>query len=49
MIILTYIMNIDKMTKFTEGQDHKVKGQGQICNYAKKLVKVIEKQRIDRY
>ena len=30
MMILTYIIDIDKMLKLTKGQGHKVKGQGHI-------------------
>ena len=28
----------DKMLKLAQGQGHKVKGQGQLCNFVKKLV-----------
>ena len=30
MMILAYIIDIDKMLKLTKGQGHKVKGQGHI-------------------
>ena len=36
-MILTYIIDIDKTVKLTQGQGHKVKGQGHICNYVKLL------------
>ena len=29
-MILTYMINIDEILKLTEGQGHKVKGQGHI-------------------
>ena len=35
--------SIDMMLMLTEGQGHKVKGQGQVCNKVKKLVKSIKK------
>ena len=34
-MILTYIIDIDKRLKLTEGPGHKVKGQGQINTYAR--------------
>ena len=30
------MINIDDMLNLTKGQGHKVKGQGQICNFVKK-------------
>ena len=36
-MIPTHMIGIDEMLKLTKGQGHKVKGQGQICNYVKKL------------
>ena len=30
-MILTYIIDIDESIKLTQGQGHKVKGQGHIC------------------
>ena len=35
-MILTPISDINKMLKLTQGQCHKVKDQGQICNFVKK-------------
>ena len=35
-MILTYIIDIDNMLKLTQGQGHKVKGQGHIDIYVKK-------------
>ena len=35
-MILTYIIDIDEMLKLTQGQGHKVKGQGHIGIYVKK-------------
>ena len=32
------MISIDKMLMMTQGQGHKVKGQGQICNFVKKNV-----------
>ena len=34
-MILTYIIDIDETVKLTQGQGHKVKGQGHICIYVK--------------
>ena len=34
-MILTYVMDIDETAKLTQGQGHKVKGQGHITIYAK--------------
>ena len=34
---LTRMIDINEMLKLTQGQGHKVKGQGQICNYTKKI------------
>ena len=48
LMILTHMIDIDETLKWTQGQGHKVKGQGQICNNVKKLVKLIRNQRIDR-
>ena len=36
-MILTYIIDIDDTVKLTQGQGHKVKGQGHICIYVKFL------------
>ena len=36
-MILSYMIGIIEMLKLTQGQGHKVKGQGQICNYVKLL------------
>ena len=36
--MLMHMISIDKMLKLTQGQGHKVKGQGQICNFVKKNV-----------
>ena len=33
-MILTHINDIDETLKLTQGQGHKVKGQGNICIYA---------------
>ena len=47
LMILAYIIVIDRIKEFTGGQGHKVKGQGQINTYAN-IVKNIEKnQQID--
>ena len=34
-MMLTHMINIDETVKLTQGQGHKVKGQGQICIYVK--------------
>ena len=36
-MIFTYKIDINETKKLTQGQGHKVKGQGQICSYTKKL------------
>ena len=48
LVILTHIANIRKMLELTKGQGHKVKGQVQICLFAKKLEKLIKNQQMDR-
>ena len=35
LMILTHMIGIDETLKWTQGQGHKVKGQGQICNFVK--------------
>ena len=45
-MILTHIIDIDETLKLTKGQGHKVKGQGQICNYRKKMVLAITHERV---
>ena len=37
-MILTEMIDINKMLKLTKGQGHKIKGQGQICKLAKEIV-----------
>ena len=46
-MILTYIIDIDETLKLTQGQGHKVKGQGHIGIYVKKIVLTITHERID--
>ena len=36
-MILAHMIDIKEMLKLTLGQGHKVKGQGQICSFPKKL------------
>ena len=36
-MILTQIIDTDKMLKLTQVQGHKIKGQGQICEFVKIL------------
>jgi len=36
-MIFTYKIDINRTKTLIEGQGHKVKGQGQICNYTKTL------------
>ena len=37
-MILTHMIDTNKKIKLTKGQGHKVKGQGQINSYVKKLI-----------
>ena len=46
-MILTYIIDIDETVKLTEGQGHKVKGQGHIMCLCKILVSAINHERMD--
>ena len=46
-MILTYIIDIDETLKLTQGQGHKVKGQGHIGVYVNKIVLTITQERID--
>ena len=46
-MILTHMMDVNKMLMLTEGQGHKVKGQGQICDFAKKLVSTIYQEQMN--
>ena len=39
-------VDIDATLKMTQGQGHKVKGQGRICNCVKKTVWAINHERI---
>ena len=43
LMILTYTTCIGKIFELTLGQGQKVKGQGRICTYVKKLEKNDEK------
>ena len=45
-MILTYIIEIDEMLKLTQGQGHKVKGQGH-RHLCEKIVLTITHERID--
>ena len=36
------MISIDKMLMLTQGQGHKVKGQGQICNFVKKQTNLVQ-------
>ena len=40
------MIDIYETKKLTEGQGHKVKGQGQICNFTKKIVLAINRERV---
>ena len=46
-MILTYIIDIDKTLKLTQGQGHKVKGQGHRAIYVEKIVWAITHVRVD--
>ena len=45
-MILTYIIDIDETLKLTQGQGHKVKGQGHLGIYVK-IVLTITHERFD--
>ena len=40
-MMLIHMISINKMLMLTQGQGHKVKVQGQICNFIKKRVLAI--------
>ena len=40
-MILTQMIDINKMLKLTKGQGYKIKGQGQIRKFGKKIVLTI--------
>ena len=40
------MINVYETKKLTYGQGHKVKGQGQICNFTKKNVLTINRERV---
>ena len=48
-MMLIHMIDIDKMLMLTKGQGHKVKGQGQICDFVKKLVSTIYHEQMNRY
>ena len=41
-MISTYTIDINETKKLTQGQGHKVKGQGQICNYENNVFRVLK-------
>ena len=43
------MISIDKMLMLTQGQGHKVKGQGQICSFVKILVSPINHEQMIGY
>ena len=45
-IKLMYRVDIDATFKVTQGQGHKVKGQGRICNYMKTIVWAINQEQM---
>jgi len=47
MMILTYVIDTDEMLRLTEGQGHKVKGQGYIYVLCKIIVLAINREWID--
>ena len=47
MMILAYIIDIDKMLKLTKSQGHKVKGQGHTICLCKYLVSAINHEWMD--
>ena len=42
-----HMISIVEMLKLTKGQGHKVKGQGQICDFVKKLVSTIYQEQMN--
>ena len=44
-MILTYIIDIDETLKLTQGQGHKVKGQGHIGIYVKIVLALTHEHR----
>ena len=46
-MIQTYKIDIHEIKKLTQGQGHKVKGQGQICDFVKKLVSTIYQEQMN--
>ena len=47
MMILTYMIDIDKMLNLTKGQGNKVKGQGHIYVLCKTIVLAVNHEWID--
>ena len=47
LVVLTYIINIDKTFKLTQGQGHKIKGQGHIGIFVKKIVWTVTHEHYD--
>ena len=39
-MIFTHMIDIDETFKLTQGQGHRVKGQGQINSYVKKMIRL---------
>ena len=48
-MMLIHMISIDNMLMLTQGQGHKVKGQGQICHFVKKLVSTIYHEQMNGY
>ena len=46
-MILTHMIDIDETLKLTQGQGHKVKGEGHIGIYMEKILLAITLERID--
>ena len=39
-MILTHMIDNNEMSKLTQGQGYKAKGQGQICDYVKLMLRL---------
>ena len=45
-MMLIHMISIDKMLMLTKGQGHQVKDQGQICNFVKILILLINHEQM---
>ena len=49
LMLLANMIDDNRMLMLTHGQGHKVKGQGQICNFVKNIVSTIYHEPMIRY